>query len=357
MFSDVSIIIPVYNGETFLRECLESVLSQTGVSLEVICVNDGSTDGSLAILEEYASRDGRIQVIDRENCGVSAARNCALELADGKYVLFLDCDDFYPDAETVSALFAAAEKSGSVITGGSFTEIYPDGGIVETFTGKKSRYTFSGEGWIKFSEYACIYGFQRYLFRLDFLREHQLKFPPYIMFEDPVFLARAMVTAERFYAIPRPVYRYRQRATAPKFTGRKIRDAVSGGCDILEIIAGKPAYGELRREIVEDFLGDFSEGDKTAMGNLCLQQLSCGDTELALRLLKTSAEANQGRLLPPLAKIMGRDTICETDENWIRSFRWRQCCRFFRIRQKVHGFLRCLIENGIIYTIRRMFHG
>ena len=91
--SKVSIIIPIYNHEKYLRECLDSVVNQTMNDIEIICINDGSTDGSLDILKEYAAQDDRIKVIDKENTGVGPSRNVGLECVSGEYVMFLDSDD------------------------------------------------------------------------------------------------------------------------------------------------------------------------------------------------------------------------------------------------------------------------
>lgn len=89
----VSIIVPVYNVENYLRKCLDSLINQTLKNIEIICINDGSTDNSLSILEEYASKDERIIVINQENAGVSSARNRGLEIATGEYIAFVDADD------------------------------------------------------------------------------------------------------------------------------------------------------------------------------------------------------------------------------------------------------------------------
>ena len=90
----ISIIIPVYNAEKHLRRCVDSVLAQTHTNLEIILVNDGSTDGSEKICEEYRMKDSRITVLHKENGGVSSARNLALEHIRGDYVMFVDSDDW-----------------------------------------------------------------------------------------------------------------------------------------------------------------------------------------------------------------------------------------------------------------------
>ena len=95
---EISVIIPVYNIQQHLRECLDSVLGQSYLHLQVICVDDGSTDESPAILAQYAQKDPRVQVIRQQNAGPGAARNTGLEAATGEYVIFLDSDDWFePD--------------------------------------------------------------------------------------------------------------------------------------------------------------------------------------------------------------------------------------------------------------------
>ena len=95
----ISVIIPVYNAEKHLRRCLDSLSAQTFRDWEAVCVDDGSRDGSPAILDEYAARDSRFKVIHKENGGVSSARNAALEASAGKWLMFVDSDDFlHPQA-------------------------------------------------------------------------------------------------------------------------------------------------------------------------------------------------------------------------------------------------------------------
>ena len=95
----VSVIIPVYNTEKYLAECLDSIINQTLEDIEIVCINDGSSDNSLNILKKYANKDNRIVIIDKENAGVSAARNDAIEKANGEYIMFIDSDDYFlPEA-------------------------------------------------------------------------------------------------------------------------------------------------------------------------------------------------------------------------------------------------------------------
>lgn len=113
----LSIIIPVYNLESYIRRCLNSVIAQTYEKLEIIVVNDGSKDNSLVILREYALKDARIKVIDKENGGVTSCRRIGLEQAQGDYVFFLDGDDWL-EHETLERLYVCAKtKVADIVLG------------------------------------------------------------------------------------------------------------------------------------------------------------------------------------------------------------------------------------------------
>ena len=111
----ISVIIPVYNVEKYLSECLDSVVNQTLKDIEIICVNDGSTDSSLKILKEYASKDSRIKIIDKENEGQGYARKVGLKMASGKYILFLDSDDKYDSYHSLEYLYISIKKHNADI--------------------------------------------------------------------------------------------------------------------------------------------------------------------------------------------------------------------------------------------------
>ena len=114
----ISVIIPVYNVEKYLRQCLDSVINQTLKDIEIICVNDGSTDGSLNILQEYANKDKRIKVISQENKGLSGARNVGIKSAKGEYIGFIDSDDWI-DKTFYENLYKAGKSNKADIVAGN----------------------------------------------------------------------------------------------------------------------------------------------------------------------------------------------------------------------------------------------
>ncbi len=120
----ISIIIPVYNAERFLDRCLGSVLGQTYENIEVIAVNDGSKDGSLAVLQAYAEKDNRIHIVDQENAGVATARNVGLANASGEHILFVDADDWIePDmAESLLELLEGSPEADIAVCAGDAAE-------------------------------------------------------------------------------------------------------------------------------------------------------------------------------------------------------------------------------------------
>ncbi len=111
----VSIIIPVYNEEQYLEQCLDSVCGQTFKETEIICVDDGSTDATPEILNNYAERDHRIKIIAQQNRFAGAARNRGMECASGKYLFFLDADDYYENDMVEKMVRRAEEKQADIV--------------------------------------------------------------------------------------------------------------------------------------------------------------------------------------------------------------------------------------------------
>lgn len=141
---NLSVIIPIYNKSGYLDKCLNSILEQT-CDVEIICVDDGSTDGSAEIVADYAKRDCRVKLILQSNQGSGAARNAGIKAARGEYIAFLDADDYYPCKDTLARLYAAAKANNALICGGSFCEVDGDRKITQ-FGGVRAGNTFAREG-------------------------------------------------------------------------------------------------------------------------------------------------------------------------------------------------------------------
>lgn len=210
-----SIIIPVYNVEKYLRECLESVLCQTYRDWEAICINDGSTDGSATILEEYAAKDSRFKVISQPNGGLSAARNSGLEAASGDYVLFLDSDDYL---EKDALRIIADNLSDEDLLCFSGRRFFEESGEYEK-ADILPQETFE-TGWEYYSKHAldkrnfafvCVV---LRCYRRAYLLENRLRFKPGIYHEDNMFTPLACYYAKKVKVIPDALYDYRVRESS-----------------------------------------------------------------------------------------------------------------------------------------------
>ncbi len=204
----ISVIIPVYNSEKYLCRCLDSVIEQSLKNIEIICINDGSTDNSLHLLQKYSKQDDRVKIYNQENQGAGAARNKGLKLATGKYVVFADPDDFYPDKDVLSDLYRAIENNKVNIAGGGLIEFLPDMRYRKEYAEQELK-TFTKNCILKYSDYQYDYFFQRFIYSRKFLIQQKIEFPLYRRQQDIVFFVKAMIKAKKFYALKRTSYCYR----------------------------------------------------------------------------------------------------------------------------------------------------
>ena len=202
----VSVIIPVYNAEAYLRQCLDSVVNQTLQDIEIICVDDGSADFSTVILNEYAAKDARINIFTQVNSGQGAARNRGLEAARGEYVYFVDADDELLNTSVLENLLATAKRENldvlffdaeTVIDEGFSTTAVRAGDYVrhhDYSSVMSGRELFSE--FLKNREYTvCPY---LAFYRRSFLEENNIRFPSErIFYEDNIFMTRVLLAAKR----------------------------------------------------------------------------------------------------------------------------------------------------------------
>jgi len=225
----ISVIIPVYNAQEQLQKCLSSVRKQTLKNIEIVCVDDGSTDNSMSILLLNMTIDNRIVVFKQNNQGAGLARNKGLELAKGEFVAFMDSDDYYPDDITLEKLYKTAQDNKVSICGGNFSTI-EEGRIKFENTN-----AFQENKCIKYEDFQEDYGYQAYIYNLKMLQDNSICFPEYRRFQDPPFFIRAMVCAKKFYAIKDVTYIYRFVPSHVKWNEEKIADLIKGIIDCIEI--------------------------------------------------------------------------------------------------------------------------
>lgn len=250
----VSVIIPCYNTEKYIRECLDSVLMQTLQEIEIICVDDGSTDGTFAILKEYEKKSQKICVRKQENQGSGIARNRGIKLATGEYLAFMDADDFYPSQDTLETMYLTAKRKEAEICGGSGCA-FRNG--VYTYTGFRRGFTFSEDGWIDKKDYPIINGYWRFIYKHEFIRRNEIYFPDYIRCQDPPFFLRAIACAGRLFCMREVTYVYRKEHKQVLFTYRKAIDYAKGIRDSL-IIAKKEGLNAIYYQILSELHGEIS---------------------------------------------------------------------------------------------------
>ncbi|MCM1339130.1 MAG: glycosyltransferase [Muribaculaceae bacterium] len=207
----VSVIIPVWNSEKYLKKCLDSVIAQTYKNLEIICVNDGSTDKSLDILNEYAQRDKRIIVVTQENAGVSAARNNGLSVATGDYAAFVDSDDWL-EANCYELAIRTALKNPDVEL------VQWCANVVNSRNADKKEYKANVEwfsGAFRNKQILSVNVAKRMfyttwasLFRMDIIKNLQLRFKNYKYCEDLLFVTMYLSQVSKIYFMPDKLYNY-----------------------------------------------------------------------------------------------------------------------------------------------------
>ena len=215
-----SVIIPVYNTEAYLEQCVQSVQGQTYSNLEIILVDDGSTDGSGALCDRLALLDARVRVIHQKNSGVSAARNAALDAARGVYIYFADSDDWVKET-LVEETVATMERTGYDICTWGHDIVQENGDSVYGGRWREKLFQFSTPAakrkflcrWVMTGR--LDWSVWSRVFRRETIEEHGLRFSTeQTIFEDLDFVFRYLAVCRNLYYIPKSFYCYRQRESS-----------------------------------------------------------------------------------------------------------------------------------------------
>ena len=251
----VSVIIPVYNDEEYLVDCIESVVKQTLKPIEIICVNDGSTDKTPDILKEYADKYSNIKVLEQLNRGVSYARNRGLDIAEGEFVAFMDGDDIYPSADVLECLYDSAKREKVNVCGGEIVNKRTDEIKITPDFFQTKKEVMSGKR-LLFEEYGSVYRFTRFIYLREMIKNYNIRFPEVNVWEDPIFLSQVMVYENEMYFIDKEVYFRRMGIHIRKYSYENVLGVLEAAKYILELTKQKE-LPKIQENFIKSFVGVF----------------------------------------------------------------------------------------------------
>ena len=256
---DVSIIIPIYNGEKYLNQCLDSISNQTLKNIEIICVDDGSTDKTSSILKKYSSKDSRFKIITTENNGQGSARNIALKKATGEYVSFVDADDWI-ELNAIELLFNSAKSrdldllffqmSNYIQSSDNFvsTDLYD----IKSFenNGIDENAIFKHEDTHDFL-FEIPVGPVSKLYKRQFLQENNLTFPQGMLFEDNAFFYNAYFHCQKAGFLKKQLYfrRRHEESVTQTFDESKF-DIVKATNAVLDVFVNNGVYEYYKEDVI-----------------------------------------------------------------------------------------------------------
>lgn len=336
----VSVVIPIYNVEEYLKECLDSVIKQTLKEIEIICVNDGSPDNSLQIIEEYAQKDNRITIVSRKNGGLSAARNSGIQYARGKYIYFLDSDDFISE-DTLKKLYDISEENKLDILYFGVQNYFENEDMKkydikeDTYYQRKQFFDTAVKGDVLFEKFLdenmfiCCVPFQ--FIRGEFLINSGVRFKEGILHEDELFSPQLILEAENTMVIE------------DKFYMRRIRED--------SIMTTVPTYRNFIGYFIA-FTGLVSKGiicdkySKTAKDALNLYTKKLYNTSRRIYKQLTDEQKKLVDLnLPQECKLLFQPI--KDYETLINSLPYRAGMSITLIPRKINATLKALKEKGI----------
>ncbi|MDQ8705804.1 bifunctional glycosyltransferase family 2 protein/CDP-glycerol:glycerophosphate glycerophosphotransferase [Streptomyces sp. LHD-70] len=243
----LSVVVPVHNVEDYLGACLQSLAGQTMTDLEVVMIDDGSTDGSARIAREHAARDPRFRLVQQENAGLGAARNAGARHARGTHLAFVDSDDLVP-VDAYEKMLAALEESGSDFVSGNVHRLRVNGRTEQSWMFKKAMRatraaTHVSRDWSLLADrIAC-----NKVFRREFWDRHELAFPEGVLFEDTPVIVPAHFLADSVDVLHDTVYLWRDRdgsITNRRTTPRAVEERTAACTTASAFLAERAAAAE-----------------------------------------------------------------------------------------------------------------
>jgi len=377
----VSIVIPIYNVEKYLRQCLDSVVAQTLSEIEIICVNDGSTDGSLSIIQEYADKDFRIKVIDKENSGYGHSMNCGFAMARGEYVGIVESDD-YADADMFEKLYICAKQNNlDVVKSGYYlyfsTPIEKNEKVEiasriicnkvlcprESFKANMEMVEFFN---IKPTIWSAIY-------KRDFLQSHNIQFneTPGASYQDAGFNFKVWACADRVQLMQNAFLHYRQDNEGSSVNSKGKVFCVCDEYEEIErflnenpVLKGKLEYIKNRIKY-DSYMWNYERLDqkykfifieraglefKTDMENGTLHKdyFEWYRWKDLMKLIDDPIVYHTEKMMK-----IGMKRIEQKNRKLTKNYKAGQAVTF--IPRKIYGGIKCYREHGLFYTVKRIY--
>lgn len=370
----ISVVVPIYNVEKYLRQCLDSITVQTLEDIEIICVNDGSSDSSLSIIKEYAERDPRFKVIDKQNSGYGHSVNMGFDVAQGEYIAIVESDD-YIEPDMMESLYTVAKENDLDVCKGGYYFYYsaPNERHVPAVIGEKSwfgrvicpRAEFkSGLGFKTLREQISFFGVKATvwsaIYKNSFIKDSGIRFTqtPGASFQDVAFNFKVWALAKRVMLYDRCLLHYRQDNESSSINSKsKIYCVCDELAEIESFLSEKHLdgtelsfikgalrynhyvwnYERLGRDAAQEFLPTMVDGLKSDMekGHLSASVLPRRKWKRLLRIVENPQGYHEARQ----REKEDEAPVCEADEQGGAVKRW----------------LRRLKKHGIRYTVRSFF--
>ena len=229
----VSVIVPVKNNQKYLSKCLESITNQTLTNIEIIIINDASTDNSRKIAEKFALNDSRIHIINNiYTKGTGKSRNEGMYVSKGEYIAFMDSDDYYPSNKILEIIYNKAKLNNAYICGGGLNKIDEKNNLI--LRNIKDQF-FKREGWLNYKEYQYDGGFYRFIYKNEIIKKYNILFPCRNKMEDPIFFVKIMLKIKKFYIVKEVVYNYRINHKEEIWTNNDILDKINSLIELMKI--------------------------------------------------------------------------------------------------------------------------
>lgn len=350
----ISVIVPVYNAQEYITRCLDSILSQTVSSLEIICVDDGSADNSAALIEEAARRDSRIRLIKQENLHAGEARNNGIGSANGEYIAFLDADDIYYSDRALELLLRKAWETGADMVKGSFRYLDENGRIFSDSFSRNSSAGFSRHKTVRFCDrperfiHAADVPWNG-LYRKAFLDEENIRFNCLPCVNDHSFYINCLLKAKKicFTSVCTVLYTWHRDGSLVSRKTERFEPQISSYGIVRDICRGLPreqfqavmrqelmgvfglyeALDEQGKKQCEQPLREFLRGlDENDVGTEYLEHFSFAQLYFLLRYGKTVSR-RQYSPVKKLLTLVKEHGFVSTVEMLLKRMRGKRICR------------------------------